>query len=382
MAASRADLRPEDAITGEIQQRYAADGVVVLRSVFSPEALAALATAADAATGASHNPDLEVYSAPSSHGRFVGEMDVSRKYPDFESFVFRSCAAEVAARVMGSATATFFYDFLFVKGVLAGATRQGSSRCTSRGNPPPSPQPSTSVAPRAGDNPAHGVAPGPSVLACIRWANSTLQRGSLALPPSTALAGHVCSIWLPLDPVPRASALEFVRGSHAGGSEFAPFKFATGEPYVGAEDMPRIPDIEEDRSSFDILSWDLELGDCVVFDSRIIHSAPPVHASAPRRRALSTRWAGDGCVYSLQGKCAQARTHGYPNFDPHLSEGDPLHTSPTQAFPLLYPPSHPNWVAYRGHTEAEAGRMQLQPSVDYAAARRRQAQEYSAREMH
>ena len=74
-----------------------------------------------------------------------------------------------------------------------------------------------------------------------------------------------------------------------------------------------------------ILNWELELGDCLVFvrhsktpprvrllgspaealtgmplqDSRIVHSAPPVSDSAPRRRAFATRWAGEDAHYTI-----------------------------------------------------------------------------------
>ena len=76
-----------------------------------------------------------------------------------------------------------------------------------------------------------------------------------------------------------------------------------------------------------ILNWELELGDCLVFvrhsktplapvrlllsgrysdregvplqDSRIVHSAPPVSDSAPRRRAFATRWAGERAHYTI-----------------------------------------------------------------------------------
>merc|ERR1711971_962053 len=103
----------------------------------------------------------------------------------------------------------------------------------------------------------------------------------------------VTSIWLPLDPVPRESCLEFIRGSHLDRTDYAPLRFKDGALYEGAEDLPCIPEIETRREHFDIISWDMEPGDCLVFDFRILHSAPPVAEGGPRRRAFSTRWGGD-----------------------------------------------------------------------------------------
>ena len=73
-----------------------------------------------------------------------------------------SPAAEIAGRIMESSTATFLYDQMLVK-------EPGSQQRT----------------------PWHQDQP--------YWAVSGFQ---------------VCSIWMPLDPVPREVSLEFVRGSH------------------------------------------------------------------------------------------------------------------------------------------------------------------------
>jgi len=120
----------------------------------------------------------------------------------------------------------------------------------------------------------------------------------------------VCSVWLPLDPVPRETCLEFVAGSHRWNETFAPIRFADGQPYQPTT-LPLLPDIESERCEefaaaaattvaaaagtrtevdtddkgrgvdgvrtrkHRILSWELEPGDCLVFHSRVLHCAPP-----------------------------------------------------------------------------------------------------------
>ena len=42
----------------------------------------------------------------------------------------------------------------------------------------------------------------------------------------------VCSLWIPIDPVPKENSVRFVRGSHAWGKWFTPRKFATKRNYV------------------------------------------------------------------------------------------------------------------------------------------------------
>ena len=110
---------------------------------------------------------------------------------------------------------------------------------------------------------------------------------------------QVCSIWLPLDPVPKESGLEFVAGSHLLGKMFMPIKFLTLKDY---DYPPRcfdsIPDIDAHRNKHKILSWDMEPGDCIVFHFKTLHSGKGNAHSEIRRRAFSSRWIGDDAVFA------------------------------------------------------------------------------------
>ncbi|GFX26737.1 uncharacterized protein TNCV_1839101 [Trichonephila clavipes] len=74
----------------------------------------------------------------------------------------------------------------------------------------------------------------------------------------------VCSIWMPVDPVPRETCVQFVAGSHKWGW-FNPIKFETTLPYqVEDKDFndrtyQPVPDIEANKDTYDILSWELQV---------------------------------------------------------------------------------------------------------------------------
>ncbi len=96
--------------------------------------------------------------------------------------------------------------------------------------------------------------------------------------------------WIPVDPVPRLSTLEFVAGSHLQGP-FIPRSYKTNEPLFEVPGGVDIPPINEDRESYQIRGWDMQPGD-VAF-----HSLSTLHGSASGsrdgRRVLALRFIGD-----------------------------------------------------------------------------------------
>ena len=121
--------------------------------------------------------------------------------------------------------------------------------------------------------------------------------------------------WVSPDDVPRDRGIEVVRGSHRWNVTYRPFvgrdpasdpdgaarakdKFENQEPIIGVEahqqlsyeeafmddTLPALPEIEG-QSSFDILGWDYQPGDLLLFHGHILHSASGgVHA--PQHAAL------------------------------------------------------------------------------------------------
>ncbi len=82
---------------------------------------------------------------------------------------------------------------------------------------------------------------------------------------------------------------------------YYPRLFINHENYASGHDgFETMPDIDANRSQYNILSWDLEPGDCIVFHVRTIHGAPATTGLKTRRRGFSTRWLGDDAVYAVR----------------------------------------------------------------------------------
>jgi ectoine hydroxylase-related dioxygenase (phytanoyl-CoA dioxygenase family) len=108
-----------------------------------------------------------------------------------------------------------------------------------------------------------------------------------------------CSVWMPLVPVEKSSALEFVRGSHLWKQKFHQPNFSEltkdERDQVIFQDAgtEQFPDIENNRDAYDIVSWDMQPGDCVAFNARIIHGGSGNLARNRDLKVFNTQWLGD-----------------------------------------------------------------------------------------
>ena len=261
-------------ITPDDVGAYERNGVVCLRGAFSDWWIDLLREAVEEAL-AHPGPHAEIYTRDGNPGGFFGDLDLWQRLPRFRRFVFESPAAQIAGVVMNSAKVNFFYDHLLVK-------EPGTREPT----------------------PWHQDQP--------YWAVEGVR---------------VCTVWLPLDVVPRHACVEFVAGSHRWGRTFNPYHFKDGRPYDG-RGLETMPDIDAQRADHRVLAWSLEPGDCLVFQAMIVHGAPGTTGSTHRRRALATRWTGDGARYVVrEGETA------IPTCDPGLAHGDPLDSA---LFPVVW----------------------------------------------
>jgi len=207
-----------------------------------------------------------------------------RRIPEYERFIRQSPAAEIAARLMGSSKANIFYDSVFVR----------SFGTTAR-------------------TPWHQDVP----YWCVE-------------------GDHVIGLWLPLDPVARENALEFVRGSHRWGRQFRRLSFfepgreehtfSVARDAAAAEPMP---DIDAERAKHDIVAWAMEPGDCIAFHGMVIHGGSGNLAPDRRLRVFVTRWTGDDARYALKpgGVDPDLKGHG-------LKPGDAMDCA---MFPRIWP---------------------------------------------
>jgi ectoine hydroxylase-related dioxygenase (phytanoyl-CoA dioxygenase family) len=144
---------------------------------------------------------------------------------------------------------------------------------------------------------------------------------------------QIASVWAAMEPVtPETSALEFVAGSHRWPRLFQ----AIGLGGRDVSSIPRdpMPDIEANRDKYEIVSWDLEPGDALLFHARTVHGARGNTSKQRKRRAITTRWIGDDVRFvSNEGLPIITWDHGlkdgdaargplFPQVLPFIDEGD------------------------------------------------------------
>ncbi len=119
-------------------------------------------------------------------------------------------------------------------------------------------------------------------------------------------------VWVTADYSPKELTLKIVRGSHrwnviydprlGGGQNEALKKSNEGKMLSLSNrtaDAPVVPDIDRYADSFDILSWDVEPGDALVFNGNMLHSAGGADNHPTRRRAYTSMWGGPQLQYVI-----------------------------------------------------------------------------------
>lgn len=263
-------------ITDAEAEAYARDGAVRLRGMIDTDWTELLLQGV-AKSMKAPGPLHTVQTLEDEPGFFLADICMAQEIPEYRKFLLNAPVGAIAARLMGSARVNFFADLLWVK-------EAGTGKRT-------------------------------------RWHQDQAFFW---------VAGkQMCVIWWPLDPVPKESSLELVRGSHQWGKWYAPELSKHGKDlYSSAADFDRMPDIDADRGAYDIMSWDVEPGDCVAFHGSTVHGAAGVSATAGRR-AFSTCWMGDDARYAARPSA------GRPHFEGHgLHPGDAMDCG---HFPRVWP---------------------------------------------
>lgn len=228
---------------------FARDGVVCLRSIFDPEWIELLSAGLDAHLERP-TPRARVWDRDAAGRTMFWDSMAWSGVTHYERFVRESPAAALAGRMLGSREINFFFDAVFV-----------------------------------------------------RSAGSQFETPWHQDEPYWSVSGHdTCTIWMPLVPVAAANALAFVPGSHLGGWVFDHYDFGRLNP-DGKADVDRsdfsavanasVPDIAADPDAFGVVSWDMEPGDCVVFNSRILHGGSGRLPDDRDLRVFTSKWLGD-----------------------------------------------------------------------------------------
>ena len=125
------------------------------------------------------------------------------------------------------------------------------------------------------------------------------------------------SYWIPLDEVTKENSLKVILGSHKWSKLVRPTRWSNNKPWYNNEtDFMDMPDIETLDS--EVMIPDLQLGDAILFNFKIVHGAPE-NMSKNRRRAFSMRFVGDDVRYVDRGGKTSPPFTGI-----NLKEGDTL----------------------------------------------------------
>lgn len=215
------------------------DGAVCIRGLFTPEELV-LAARGIEQNLQSPSEHAKVASTPDDPGFFFQDFCNWERISEYRDLIFGSAAASVAAQLTGASVVRLYHDHLLVK---EPGTRQRT--------------------PWHQDQPFYNI------------------DGQMS-----------ASMWLPIDPVPLESSLEFIAGSHRG-PWLMPRAFLDNEArWFPPGSLTELPDIQADRAAYPIVSWATMPGDAVFFHMLTLHGAAGVSGTG-RRRVLSVRFIGD-----------------------------------------------------------------------------------------
>jgi ectoine hydroxylase-related dioxygenase (phytanoyl-CoA dioxygenase family) len=231
--------KPRFVVPENEKAAFVRDGAVCIRGLFSATELASAAQGIERNLSAP-SANAKVVSAADDPGFFFQDFCNWQRIAEYRDLIFQSAAPSVAAQLMNASVVRLYHDHLLVK---EPGTRQRT--------------------PWHQDQPYYNI------------------EGRMS-----------ASMWLPMDPVPLESSLEFVAGSHRG-PWLMPRAFLDNEArWFPGGSLTELPDIEAHRPDYPIISWPIEPGDAVFFHMLALHGAAGV-SGANRRRVLSVRFIGE-----------------------------------------------------------------------------------------
>lgn len=244
---------------------YQRDGAVVIRGALDASELAQLERGIEANLAAPGSL-AAVASAADDPGRFFEDFCNWQRIPEYEHIMRHSALPSISAQLMQSQRVRLYHDHLLVK---EAGTRQ----------PTPWHQ----------DQPYYNVDGRQNV-----------------------------SFWIPVDPVPRESTLEFLAGS-SDGTWYMPRTFMTQQAKWFPEgSLADIPDMTLRENCNRVIGWALQPGDLVAFHMLTLHASA---GSANRRRVFSARYLGDDMVHAPR---SWRTSPEFPGLKEQLAPGSPL----------------------------------------------------------
>ena len=227
-----------------IINEYNDNGVVVIRKVISSTWLKKLSIGIEKNF---KNPSKYkcVYEQKDHKEIFFDDYCNWQRIKEYKDFFFHSNIAKISAQLMKSKKVNIFHEHVLIK--ESGATKK---------------------TPWHQDQPYY----------CVNGKDN-------------------CSLWIPLDSISKDICPEFIRFSHKWNKQFLPTKFFGNSYEQHDKEFEKIPNIDNNRDDYDIVSWSLIPGDIIAFNFSTVHGAPG-NNGPNRRRAFSARFTGDDATYA------------------------------------------------------------------------------------
>ena len=264
-------------ITPEEIDTYHRDGVLLLQNMFDKDWIELLDKGLDVNIKTPTRRSRIWHKDTSGHSMFY-DHTAWQGIDEYRKFIFNSPAAQICGRLTGSTAINFFFDSVFVR-----------STGTQFETP---------------------------------WHQDE---------PYWSVEGYdACSIWMPLVPVKRKSSLSFVPGSHRLKTVFKQYNFGDLNPVrkknvdqVDFSDIAeqKFPDINADPERFGVVSWDVEPGDCVVFNGRTMHGGSGKLDGDCDLRVFTTKLVGDDVRFIFRD-CGMDPDHSSDMIEKGLKPGD------------------------------------------------------------
>ena len=264
-------------ISSEEINTYQKDGVVLLEALFDSDWIDLLKQGLDSNC---KNPTqrARVWDRDAEGRTMFWDSQAWQGIEEYRQFVFDSPAAEVAGRLLKAREINFFFDAVFVRS--------------------------------------------PGTQFSTPWHQDE---------PYWSIEGYdTCTIWMPLVPVKKQSALAYVPGSHLNDRIFDQYNFGGLNPdeksdvdqvnFSGISEAS-IPDIDANPEQYGVVSWDMQPGDCVAFNSRILHGGSGKLGEDEDLQVFTSKWLGDDARIKFR-ECGMDPDHSATMTAHGLKPGD------------------------------------------------------------
>jgi ectoine hydroxylase-related dioxygenase (phytanoyl-CoA dioxygenase family) len=277
-----------DRVTPDLVEQWERDGALWIPGLLSPAWLALIAQGIQRnLTSPGPNAETRYAGQP---GEFYDDFCNYPAIPEYQRLLEDSPLVDVIAKLLNTERLWLFYDQIFLK-------EGGYSRATP-------------------------------------WHQD--------IPYFCGNGRQFADAWISLEPLTEDETLEVVAGSCNGpvyngvraGKPGLDLEDDDKSAFVDKEDIyPPIPDIDNERDKWPIISWASQPGDVLIFHPATLHGGAAMREGG-RRRTLSVRFFGDDVVYVERPGMRVAPP--FPGVSEALSPGDPLRHP---WFPQLLPRS-------------------------------------------